>query len=339
MSQPISTDTCESQLSGIHSQLEQIEKSVFSYVLSELETKNPGRDRTKCDAIFSYYTQAYLIPCVSSRLASRAAHVGGYTLISQVLELEKKMDTQFHKGVLFHDTGLAQLMSGNEDGYEYFLAMTDEEEVRTTPDGHQRGTINLRGDGLAARTIDARMQFASDFLNGQIANHAANYAFLTGLVAMTPVQFDAWRKTLAPLHQFELLRLLHDINVFGVDYYSDYEPVKDNPFIMLRLAKALSHLAQWVESCLTEWQGPGGPKTLARKLSEDPDFGNALVRAANGNEFPGRNVQGAAVGVELRELLSQLSGAITGNQRHWRLLRILLVQALSGGFSLDGIEV
>ncbi len=254
MSTIISFEACQSQLSGIHSQLADIEKSVIDYVLSELVRLKPGRNRTACDQIFSYYTQAYIAPCVSKHLASRAANVGGDSLIQMVLDLERKLTTEFHKGVLFHDTAVAHLISGNEDGYEYFLAMTDEEEVKTTSGSHRRGTFNLRSIGLAASTIIERMQFACDLLNGSVAGHAANYQFLTGLPPVTPPQFDTWRQTLDSLHQFELLRIIHDIEVFVGSGTPAYQAVQDNPFVILRLAKALSHLAQWVESCLTHWQ-------------------------------------------------------------------------------------
>ena len=329
----IPIEDCNSKLSGIHSQLVEIEKSVFSYVLSELVRVQPGRDRAKCDPMFSYYTQAYLVPCVSKHLASRVTNVGGDSLIQNVVALEKKMATEFHKGVLFHDTAVAQLVSGNEDGYEYLIAMTDEEEVRTQNGAHKRGTMNLRSDGLAAKTIIERMQFACDLLNGGIAGHAANFSFLTRATPVTPPQFDSWRQKLDALHQFELLRIIHDIEVFVGAGYPDYQPVKDNPFVMLRSAKALSHLAQWVESCLTQWQGTHGG--LHGKLNNDPEFSNALRASAGGAKYPGNSPQGAAVDTDLQQLLTDVSAAAAGSPRHWRLLRILYIVRNSTAHTIE----
>jgi len=201
MPNTIPIETCESQLSGVNSHLQQIEKSVFDHVLGELCRVNPGRDREKCDSIFGYYTHAYLGPCISSYLASRAAHVGGHALISQVLELEERMATTFHKGALFHDTAIAHLMSGSEAGYEYLIAMADEEEMRTNAPNHARGTMNLRSGGLAEQTIIPRMQFAADLLNAKIAGHAADFSFFTSRAPITAAQFHAWRQTLESLHR------------------------------------------------------------------------------------------------------------------------------------------
>jgi len=131
-----------------------------------------------------------------------------------------------------------------------------------------------------------------------------------------------------------LLRILHDIEVF-TGYYSNYKPVRDNPFVMLRLGKALSHLAQWVESCLTKWQGPGGAPTLAPKLSKDQDFGTALVTAEGTGAFPGPNLHGTDLGAGLKTLLAQLPGTPAGGQRYWRLLRILYLVRNSTAHTIE----
>lgn len=317
--------------------LVEMEWQMFCKIINELKSSNPGRDRPKCDAIFStHYISAYLAPCISTGLASRVAGFGGPNLIAQVLNLEEEMSTEFHKGVLFHDTAIACWLSGDEDGYEYLIAMTDEEECRTTGGGHHRGTANLRSDGLTARTITERMQFACNLLNGKIAGNAADYAFMTGDDPITAAKFDGWRQTLDALHQFEMLRIIHDAQVFLGLNYPNYSAAKDNPFVMLRLAKALSHLAQWVESCLTRWQGVGGG-TLSNKLKQDKDFGQTLSKCAGGEEqFAGNNPKGAAaVNADLRQLLADLKTAPVGAERQWRLLRILYIVRNSTAHTIE----
>lgn len=311
---------------------------MFENICNELKSSNPGRDRAKCDRIFGvHYISAYLGPCVLNGLQSRVAGFGGPGLIAQVLALEEELSTEFHKGMLFHDTGVACLLSGDEDSYEYLLAMTDEEEVKTTNGAHRRGTANLRSDSLTTKTITERIQFACDLLNGQETNIAANFTFATGVASITASRFDAWRQTLDALHQFELLRIIHDVQVFIGNKYPDYSAAKDNPFVMLRLAKALSHLAQWVESCLTQWQGTEGPGgALGGKLKADANFGRLLSATAGNTEaFAGNCPHGAAVDAELRQLLTDLAGASTGVQRQWRLLRILYIARNSTAHTIE----
>jgi hypothetical protein len=251
--------------------------------------------------------------------------------------LERQVATQFHKGALFHDTGLAHLLARDEDGYEYFLAMTDEEEFRKTGGAHRRGTMNLLKNDLAKHIVVERMSFACDLLNGNIAGHAGHYAFLTGLPPISATQLDAWRLALDDLHQFELLRMIHDIEVFLGLSNPDYDPAKDSPFVMLRLAKALAHLAQWVESCLTDWQGAmGSGETLGVKLKNlDNSVGNILSTAATGigAKFVGKS--GLAVDTELQQLLIDLAAAPVGVDRNWRLLRILYITRNSTAHTIE----
>jgi len=321
----------------IRENLGEIEWQMSVTISDELKRCNPGRDRAKCDSIFSeHYIAAYLEPCISSGFSSRVSGFGGPHLIKQVLALEEELGTEFHKGVLFHDTAIACWLSGDEDGYEYLIAMTDEEECRTTGGAHQRGTANLRSNGLTAKTITERMQFACELLNGKIAGNAADLAFMTGEAPITAAKFDAWRQTLDELHQFELLRVVHDVQVFLGLNYPNYSAAKDNPFVMLRLAKALSHLAQWVESCLTRWQGVGGG-TLSNKLKQDKDFGQTLSKCAGGeDQFSGNNPKGAAaVNADLRQLLADLKTAPVGAERQWRLLRILYIVRNSTAHTIE----
>ena len=336
MSTIIPVKDSQLKVAAIDTQLVELEKSVFNYVLGELLSSNPGRDRAKCDPIFSYYTQAYLAPCVAKHLASRAANVGGDCLIQQVLALERKLNTEFHKGVLFHDTAVAHLVSGNEDGYEYLLAMTDEEEVKTQSGTHKRGTVNLLSSDLAKQIVAERMGFVCELVNGNIAHHAGNYAFLTGASPVAPPQFDAWRQTLDALHQFELLRIIHDVEVFIGLSNPDYEAAKDNPFVMLRLAKALAHLAQWVESCLTDWQCRSIKGALSKKLLADSSF-NGLHNGtqADKEHFAGNCPQSTAVDVELGKLLVDLAAATRSATKHRCLLRILYIVRNSTAHTIE----
>lgn len=326
----------KSLIGAIGAKLLAIEEQVYGDILNELAKTHPKPDAGACDGIFGIYTHAYLMPCISQGFASRAAWFSRKRLIPAVLDLERQLSTEFHKGALFYDTGLAHLLAGNEDGYEYFLAMTDEEEFRKTAGAHHRGTANLRSGGLAGQTIPKRMQFACGLLNGNIAGNVAEFVFVTSGTPITASQLDVWRQTLHTLHQFELLRIIHDVEVFLGAGYPKYPQSADNPFVLLRLAKALSHLAQWVESCLTHWQGGAIVGTLSSKLQNDPDFGNSLSASAGGSAyFAGNNPAVAAVDVELRQLLVDLAAAPAGNQRQWRLLRILYIVRNSTAHTID----
>lgn len=325
-------ESCQSRPSNaafeaISSTLELAEQQVLEGIQHALSKDDPKPDAGACDCIFGTYT-SYLELCEERRLTSRAAAFSRLVLIPAVLALEDGLGTQFHKGALFYDTGVAHFLSGNEDGYERFLAMADEEDVRKTAGTMKRGTANLRTSELAKQTIRKRMQFACDLLNGKIANYAADFSFLTGQPSITEPQFDGWRQKFDGLHEFELLRIIHDMEVcLGIDY-PNYPAVADNPFVMLRLAKALSHLAQWVESCLTHWQGADGSGgALSGKLSNDTDFGSSLSTAAgSSSKFAGQcPKQDTEVDAELSELLADLTTAIEGPQRRWRLLRILYI--------------
>ena len=251
-----------------------------------------------------------------------------------MLDLERQLATEFHKGALFYDTGLAHLLAGNEDRYEYFLAMTDEEEFRKTGGAHARGTSNLRSGVLEAATISERMPFACNVLNGDIAHNAATFSFVTGGAPVSGAQFDLWRQTLDSLHQFELLRIIHDVEIFlGADDPT-YPAAADNPFVLLRLAKALSHIAQWVESCLTYWQG-GGDKSLSSKLKEEPDFAGLTASAGGPEQFAGYCPHGPDVDAALRQLLLDTASAPAGSERQWRVLRILYIARNSTAHSID----
>jgi hypothetical protein len=319
----------------IHRQLMVVEREVLAEILTALRTTKPMRQRVACDTIFARFSQQYVRLCVAYGFASRAASFSTVHLIPRVLKLEQQLATEFHKGALFYTTALAHLLAGNEDGYERFLAMADEEDYRTSSGAHKRGTSNLRDVYVQEQTITKRMELACDLLNGKIARNAADFSFITGMAPVIADRFNSWRKRLDPLHQFELLRIIHDFELpLGVGY-PNYPAVTDNPFIMLRLAKALSHLAQWVESCLTQWQGGGG-EALGKKLKKDPDFGASLSKCAgSGDDFAGHSPKGSAVDTQLRQLLADLVAARVGAGRHWRLLRILYIVRNSTAHTIE----
>lgn len=325
---------------GFGAELERLETQVSETIIRELKNQNPGRDRGACDKILGdYFGRAYLIPCIRSGMASRVAHYASSALVPVILELERRMGVEFHKGALFYNTAIAYLLSGNEDGCEYFLAMTDEEEVRTEKGKHKRGTMNLRSGDLVGQTIVHRLEFACKILNGTITGSPTNYSLLTGRGAITQAQLEVWRQNSDALHQFELLRVIHDMQAF-IEYYSEYQPAIDNPFVMLRLAKALSHLAQWVESCLTDWQGRAIHGTLANKLTGDPHFGNSMsTEAGSAAAFAGNNPANhggaAAVDAALQQLLADLATASTAPQRQWRILRILYIVRNSTAHTIE----
>jgi hypothetical protein len=344
MNAPANPQSNAELLAEFGSRLVTAEKEMFKAIGDALAKENPGRDRAKCDAIFgTYYSHGFLRHCARHGLESRAAIIGTQ-LSHAVLGLEKKLKTEFHKGALFHDTALAHFISGNEDQYEYMLAMADEEDFKTcvaANQHHQRGTLNLRANALTGQTLQDRLAVACDVLNGITSGHPSNYMFATGAAApVSPTQLDAWRQTLDPLHQFEFLRFVHDIYVFLGIEHPGYEAVKDNPFVMLRLAKALSHLSQWVESCLTDWQGRAIHGTLSDKLRGDPHFGNSLsteagsVAAFAGNN-PANHGGAAAVDVALQQLLGDIVAAPVGPQRYWRTLRILYIVRNSTAHTIE----
>jgi hypothetical protein len=326
-------------LTDINNSLNNLEQELLKEVSLALSQINPAREREKCDEIFGIYSHALIEPYVKVGLSERAAYIGA-GLAKAVVELEKKRAVEFHKGALFHDTALAYFLSGNDDQYEYFIAMADEEDLKTTKGSHSRGSSNLRTTSLTAPTLAQRLKFAADLLNGHIPgtpSSGINYAFILGGAPITPERLDLWRKTLDPLHHFEFLRMIHDLYVFAGLDHTYYPSALDNPFVMFRLAKVLAHLSQWIESCLTHWQPGLAAQTLNPKLGHDPDFGPSLSAAARleSRNFPGDSPHGADVDSELRTLLLELSTSTVGPARHWRTLRVLYIARNSTAHVID----
>jgi len=312
---------------------EALERDVLRAVLDNLSRIKLTRDRTQCDEVFGLFTGDVLLPYHRCGLESRAARFSRERLTPEVLKYEASLSTEFHKGALFYNTGLAHLVSGDEVRFEYFLAMADEEDLLTSNvEGkpHTRGETNLRTNQLREQTIGDRVRFVADLLNGNVAGHPAHYEFLFGR-AIRASQFDNWRRALPALHHFELFRLLHDTEIFCGGTMPDYQPVKDNPYIMLRLVKALSHAAQWVESRLTAFQRalPAGTikkPTLSRKLGDDPAFSAFAIAAGNVDKFAGTYPKTTAdTDAEIRQLLNDLQVQSDQDQKDWRVLRLLYI--------------
>ena len=248
------------------------------------------RDRTLCDHAFGHYTHGILYPYNEIGLAARAAAFARDTLIPEVLKLETTHPVKFHKGALFYDTGLAHLVTGDESRFEYFLAMVDEEEFLThgvEGKPQQRGDTNMRLGDLSKVTVESRIRFACDLLNGNVASHAAGYTNVFGQ-SISCDQLERWRRSLRPLHHFELFRSLLDAQVFAGSWMPSYPVVGSNPYIMLRLAKALAHICQWVESYLTLLQsGSVTGDSLSKKLKNDPHFSSLALAAGGKEQFAG----------------------------------------------------
>jgi hypothetical protein len=194
-------DGNKKQFDQMGSELKKIESQITATIIQELKAQNPGRNRDACDKILGhYYTPAYLVPYIAMGMASRVAHHVSSVLVPAILDLEKKMSTEFHKGALFYNTAIAYLLSGNDDGCEYFLAMTDEEDAKTSAGNHKRGTTNQRSGELGGPTILNRLKFARNILNGTIAGSPLTYSLLTARAAITESQLDIWRKKFDSLH-------------------------------------------------------------------------------------------------------------------------------------------
>lgn len=310
------------------------ENAILNAVLADLRSLPNPANRSQCDVAFGKFSGSYLAPCIQNGQASRALAFSIHQLIPAVLQLEQQRNLQFHKGALFHDVAYAATEAGNEDLFDYLLAMTDEEEHRTTGHAHPRGRFNLQNGGMAAQVLARRVQFACDFLNGAVVPGGPNYAFVTGRPPITSAQLDAWRAHLKELNQFELWRVVHDLETFAQPLFPGYLAVADNPFVLLRLAKAIAHLAQLIESILAEWQHPA-PGTIATRLHSDPAFGAAMCAAAGNQQlFVGDCPQGSDVGMELTQLMQDVQ-VQAGAQRHWRLLRILWIVRNSTAHSID----
>nr|WP_143548061.1 hypothetical protein [Rhodopirellula sp. SM50] len=303
------------------------------YVTETLPDMPSPRDREFCDKVFGSFTGNILYPYAESGLVSRAADFGANTLVPEVLALEKSTGNEFHKGALFYDTALAFLAIGNEPKFEYSLAMASEEDFTTNGvEGkpQNRGLHSLKTGPLSKQTIEDAVQFAAKLLNGNHSTSTVDYELVIGH-KVTTSKLDTWRTNLDPFHHAELFRVLNEANVFLGTGMPAYNAVKDNPYVMLRLVKALAHLAQWIESRLTDYQKshPAGTirgKTLSKKLEHEPGFSSLVSAAGSAQQFSGNNPNTASdTDNELKALMSDAATATTDADKHWRILRVLYI--------------
>jgi hypothetical protein len=318
--------------------LDSVEGEVVQGIIEMMRQMPLARNRPESDRIFGEFTSFILVPYSHRHMGSRAAFFARTSLIPAVLAAEVEIGRQFHKGALFYDTALAHLISGDDDRFEYFLAMTDEEDNLTHQiegRGPTRGQTNLRAGDLSSQTITNRLSFLTEYLNGTIAGLTTDFAHLFGS-AVSEVQLDAWRRTLEPFHHFEFFRLLQEIEVFSGHDAPAYTPVLDNPYVMLRLVKSLAHAAQWVESDLTRLQGGGGD-SLSPKLNQDPDFSILRQRAGGDAAFAGgmRNLSSAALNAELGRLLREIDQSQNVDEIQWRVIRLLYLARNSTAHAID----
>ena len=125
--------------------------------------------------------------------------------------------------------------------------------------------------------------------------------------------------------------MLHDTEIFCGVTMPPYTLVNDNPYVMLRLAKALAHAAQWIESSLTAMQKllPAGTitgATLSKKLGSDPAFAPLVTAAGSEQQFSGNCPKAPIdVEIEIRQLLSDLKLQTAEDHKDWRVLRLLYI--------------
>ena len=323
--------------------LADIERQSLQAIFDAIGRISPSRDRTEGDAAFSPYPSCILFPYARHRLTYRAALFARTQLIPQVLSWESERSIEIHKGALFYNTALAHLLVGDEARFEYFLAMTDEEDFRThavEAKARQRGTHSLKTGKLTAQTITAGVRFATDLLNGILSSNSANFAFLFGS-PVTEERIDQWRRSLDGLHHAELFRFLYEAELFCGRGMPEYCAVRDNPYVMLRLVKTLAHAGQWVESRLTALQkilsvGKIKGSTLARKLGDEPSFAPLATAAGNVDKFAGTSPKTTVdTDAEIRQLLNDLQSQSNQEQKDWRTLRVLYIIRNSTAHQID----
>jgi hypothetical protein len=332
---PVLIDT-DYAIREIDWRLGEIETSVVNQTLASLEQVESARNRSACDASFRGYTDLVLIPYSNLGIASRAARFATGTFIPRVLTLEERLGREFHKGALFYNSGLAHLVIGDEDSFDYLLAMADEEDFRTCQlegQNHERGSSNLRSGALRGQTAVFRMRFLTDLLNGIATSQTVTFEHLFGAPA-TLENVERWQSTIDPFHHYELFRFISELATFSGVLGPRYAPVLDNPYVMLRLGKVLAHVAQWVESDLTQLQGAANGQTLASKLNTDDDF-DSLKLLAGGNAHFAGGMAGLNVNTELERLRDEIVSENSVDERQWRVLRVLYIVRNSTAHVID----
>ena len=303
----------------------ELELEVDACIRQELSEIKLARSRDACDEAFGTYVSHILIPYSKFSMGSKAAAFAVDTIIPTVLKLEQSNGIVFHKGAIFYNTALAYLISGDDDRFEYYLAMADEEDHLTCGgdgESHSRGTTNIKKDDLGEQTIQPRLMLLVSMLNGDLAGSCANFESLFGHLATTD-GVDQWRQGLEPYHHGELFRAIKEFSIFFGLSMPDYTPVLDNPYVMLRLAKALAHVAQFSESYLTQVNTNVPVGALSRKLSFLSRMANA---APSKDDFCGKYPNTAVdIDQELRALIAGIETEATYEQKAWRILRTLYI--------------
>jgi hypothetical protein len=317
-------------------QFKRLEDDVLNSIMFELResinTNRSLRDRTAEDHCFGRFCTFILRPYIQAGMVSRAATFSVSVLIPSILELETTRSFQFHKGALFYDTALAFLFMGDEARFEYYLAMTDEEDFLThgvEGKAQERGMHNKKLGGLTSQTIQRAVEFTVQLANGSILSSVCPLSKVLGS-PLSDQKTNVWRGGLDVFHHAEFFRLLNELRIFCGADVPKYSAVLNNPYVMLRLGKVLAHVAQWAESQLTLLQaGTVTAKTLHSKLASDPHLSPLIAvagaDAAGVDLFPGKNVLGANVDTELRSLLADIQVQTVAEQRAWRVLRILYI--------------
>ena len=322
---PIPVDT-KDMLFDLCGHFLEFEQEVVECIRRELLEITSERSRADCDAALGTYVSHILIPYSKFDMGSKAASLGVDTIIPAVLHIEEKKGIEFHKGALFYNIALAYLISGDEDRFEYYLAMADEEDHLTCiaeGQSHPRGTTSIKKGNLSEETIQPRLMLLVRMLNGELTSSCVDFESLLGHLAAVD-SVDQWRQGLEPCHHGELFRAIKEVSIFSGLSMPNYTPVLDNPYVMLRLAKALAHVAQFAESLLSQVNSnvPVGT-TLSRKLGS---LSNMVTAAPSQQDFCGKCPKTVFdIDQELRTLVAEAETEAAYDQKAWRVLRILYI--------------
>lgn len=318
---PIQIDFCQ-----LDESLEDAEKRVTDRILLELKRLTNSRIRTEGDPIFGQFSK--LLHFYKKLGLTHRAVIYARFLISETLKFESTSAIEVHKGALFYDAALAHFVMGDMDRGSYLLAMANEEDVETSKgESNQimRGQLNLMQGELSRQLARLPLNFIVAFLNEPLIDPLGQGGFQFIFDKVLVLQdFDTWRKSLDAVHHFELFRMIQELDVFDKSHLK-YNRVLDHPYVLLRLAKVLAHLAQWLESYLNVFQGAKYGDSLSPRLNKDPVFAPFCTAAGSPSNFAGNCPRGVHVDIELRRLLSDINNSTDSTGRRWRILRIAYI--------------
>lgn len=320
------------------------ESCISNNIISNLNYIEKEREIDLCDTIFLEYWNNIHEPYLSMGLGHRAAKFARETLIPSILNKEINSGIQYHKGGIFYNTAITHLEIGDVDRFDYFLAMADDEDTQSLPPTgiiHKRGTLPKKAETIGEGTAKDLITVACKLLNGEYqGNPSVSFKLIYGK-DLSEDKFNTWRRTLDREHGCELLRILGEAKVFLGSDMPSYKTVEDHPYILLRLAKVLAHLAQWVESYLTLIQkakppagGNGTSKSLGSKIINDKrDFALLFNAAVNADTVAGNNPSDPDK--EIKNLISDIKNQNTLIQKEWRIMRILYIVRNSTAHNID----